>query len=117
MKLKYLIIYIIFFTPVFVLCKNTFVEGLSDVPAYKKMINVKDSLVLFDKLDGRYVSSEIVGDYEEVEVRKFYGKVLPNLGWEEINKDHFRRDNEIMEIKYMNEKNSLRLIFSITPKK
>ena len=117
MKLKYLIISIIFFIPVFVFCKNTFVEGLSDVPAYKKMTNVKDSLVLFDKLDGRYVSSEIKGDYKEVEVRKFYGKVLPNLGWKEINKDLFRRDNEIMEIKYMNEENSLRLIFSVTPKK
>ena len=58
---------------------------------------------------------EIKGDYKEVEVRKFYGKVLPNLGWKEINKDLFRRENEIMEIKYMNEENSLRLIllFSI----
>ena len=44
---------------------------------------VEDSLILFDKIDGRYVSVEINGDYEEEEVIEFYKMILPNLGWSE----------------------------------
>ena len=53
-----------------------FINGLEDIPLYKKMEYVKDSLILFDKIDGRYVSVEINGDYEEEEVIEFYKMIL-----------------------------------------
>ena len=65
-----------------------FINGLEDIPLYKKMEYVEDSLILFDKIDGRYVSVEINGDYEEEEVIEFYKMILPNLGWSEKNLLH-----------------------------
>ena len=42
---------------------------------------LKNSNVLFDKIDGRFVSSEMIGKYEIKEIQIFYNSVLPNLGW------------------------------------
>ena len=46
------------------------------------MRNVEESLVLFDKVEGRYLYSETVGEYNKNEISQFYKNVLPNLGWE-----------------------------------
>ncbi len=59
-----------------------FVYGLGDIPNFKEMKSIEDSYVLFDKVDGRYLYSEIKGDYEVLEIQEYYKKVLPNLGWE-----------------------------------
>ena len=57
-----------------------FVYGLEDIPVYKNMKYVENSNVLFDKIDGRFVSSEMIGKYEIKEIQIFYNSVLPNLG-------------------------------------
>tara|TARA_B100000242_G_scaffold288019_1_gene255657 strand:+ start:584 stop:952 length:369 start_codon:yes stop_codon:yes gene_type:complete len=74
------------------------INELEDIPLYKEMEYVKDSLILFDKIDGRYVSVEIAGNYDEEKVLKFYKKILPNLGWKEKKSLIFNRNNETLEI-------------------
>ena len=50
---------------------------------------VENSNVLFDKIDGRFVSSEMVGKYEIKEIKIFYNSVLPNLGWKKVKENIF----------------------------
>jgi hypothetical protein len=99
------------------LVAEVFVNGFGDIPIYKDMKNVDDSLVLFDKITGRYISSEIIGDYKKSDVEDFYFKVLPNLGWEKIGDDLFFRGKEILEIDYKQENSKTRVLFSVFPKK
>ena len=76
---------------------------------------VEDSLILFDKIDGRYVSVEIYGDYEEYEVIDYYKRILPNLGWKEKKYLIYNRNNETLEIKSKKEKKGLSVKFNIFP--
>ena len=64
-----------------------FVYGLDGIPVFKNMEYVEDSNVLFDKIDGRFVSSEMVGNYNVNDIKEFYISVLPNLGWEKIDEN------------------------------
>ena len=92
-----------------------FINGLEDIPVYKKMEYVEDSLILFDKIDGRYVSAEITGNYDEDKVLKFYKKILPNLGWKENKPLSFNRNNETLEIISKREKGKVYIKFNIFP--
>tara|TARA_B100000683_G_C12201243_1_gene436688 strand:+ start:283 stop:651 length:369 start_codon:yes stop_codon:yes gene_type:complete len=92
-----------------------FISGLEDIPVYKKMEHVEDSLILFDKIDGRYVSVEITGDYDEDKVLKFYKKILPNLGWKEKKPLIFNRNNETLEVISKKEKGQVFIKFNIFP--
>ena len=76
---------------------------------------VEDSLILFDKIDGRYVSVEITGDYDEGKVLKFYKKILPNLGWKEKKPLFFTRNSETLEIISKKEKDQVYIKFNIFP--
>ena len=92
-----------------------FINGLEDIPLYKKMEYVEDSLILFDKIDGRYVSVEITGSYQEDEVINFYKRILPNLGWKEKKSLIFNRNNETLEIISKKEKDKVSVQFNIFP--
>ncbi len=96
---------------------NDFVYGLGDIPIFKDMQNREDSFVLFDKVEGRFAYSEIIGEYKVNEIEKFYNIVLPNLGWKKKKKNFFKRGNENLEIKYSIKENKTKVIFSIFPKK
>ena len=94
---------------------SKFINGLEDIPLYKKMEYVEDSLILFDKIDGRYVSVEVNGDYEEEEVIQFYKMILPNLGWREKKSLIFNRNNETLEIICKKKKGKIYVKFNIFP--
>jgi hypothetical protein len=93
-----------------------FIDGLEDIPVFKDMKYVEDSLVLFDKIDGRYVSSELIGEYNKEEISEFYNNILPNLGWRKFETLRFKRGNEILEIKFKETDNKISATFSISPK-
>ena len=114
-KIKISIIFFLFFLVPYTSYALKFINGLEDIPLYKKMDYVEDSLILFDKIDGRYVSVEISGDYEEKEVIEFYKKILPNLGWNEKKYLIFNRNNETLEITSKREKEKIFIKFNIFP--
>ena len=66
-----------------------FVYGLDDIPIFKDMRSIEDTYILFDKVEGRYLYSEIKGEYEVLEIQEYYKKVLPNLGWKSLKKKFF----------------------------
>lgn len=96
---------------------SDFIHGMDDIPIFKKMEYVEDSFVLFDKVDGRYVSSEVSGDYTQDEVVEFYDKILPNFGWDKVEYLKFKRGREILEIETKMIKNKISVILSIYPGK
>ena len=93
-----------------------FVYGLDDIPVFKEMRYIENSNVLFDKIDGRFVSSEMIGNYSIEDIEEFYISVLPNLGWEEVNVNLFQRGDEYLEIKLESIKSASKIKFSIYPK-
>tara|TARA_B100001057_G_C22418263_1_gene782491 strand:+ start:274 stop:615 length:342 start_codon:yes stop_codon:yes gene_type:complete len=95
---------------------SEFVYGLEEIPVYKEMEYVDESNVLFDKVNGRFVSSEIVGDYNLKEIKSYYSSVLPNLGWLRINESLFERGKEFLEISVFEENSMSKVKFSIFPK-
>ncbi len=114
-KIKLSIISFLLFLVPFISQALKFINGLEDIPVYKKMEYVEDSLILFDKIDGRYVSVEIAGNYDENKVLKFYKKILPNLGWTENKPLTFNRNNETLEIISKKEKERVYIKFNIFP--
>ena len=94
-----------------------FINGMEDIPIFKEMKYVEDSLILFDKVEGRYVSSEIYGNYKKSEIIDFYQQILPNLGWKKSKALTFSRGNEILEINLHQSENYVSVIFSIYPVK
>ena len=93
-----------------------FVYGLDDIPVYKDMTYVENSNVLFDKINGRFVSSEMIGNYKINDIKEFYTSVLPNLGWEKVNENLFQRGGEFLEIELKSDDDLSKIIFSIYPK-
>ena len=107
---------ITFFLICFHVVAEQFVYGLNDVPIFKDMKSIEDTYVLFDKAEGRYLYSEIKGEYEVLEIQEYYKKVLPNLGWESLKKNSFARGGEILEIQYLIENGETKVVFTISPK-
>ena len=99
-----------------VVLASEFVYGLEEIPVYKEMEYVDESNVLFDKVNGRFVSSEIIGDYNAKEIKSYYSSVLPNLGWLRINESLFQRGKEFLEISVFKENSMSKVKFTIFPK-
>ena len=115
-KIKFsTIFFLLFFLVSHTLYALKFINELEDIPLYKKMEYVEDSLILFDKIDGRYISVEITGNYDEEKVLKFYKKILPNLGWKEKKSLIFNRNNETLEIISREEEDKTYIKFNIFP--
>ena len=108
---------IVFFLSPALLQSARYINGIEDIPIFKDMLYVEDSLVLFDKSEGRYVSSEITGDYKKFEIMDFYESILPNLGWENIGPFLFKRGDEELEIKFSEKGKRTSVIFNIYPSK
>ena len=92
-----------------------FVEGIDDLPIFENMKNNKESLVIFDTNEGRFVKTEIYGKVKLEKAKIFYKKILPNLGWKEEEPDYFKREKEILIINYKENKKNLLIVFKILP--
>lgn len=115
--MRFFIVIIMIFSFVGSLQSARYINGIEDIPIFKNMVYVEDSLVLFDKTEGRYVSSEIIGDYDQQEIMTFYSLILPNLGWKNIGPYLFKRGNEKLEIKFFEKDRKTSATFNIYPSK
>ena len=115
-RMHFILVLKFFFLLSFLVFAEDFIYGLDDIPVYKNMRYVENSNVLFDKIDGRFVSSEMVGKYEIKEIKIFYNSVLPNLGWKKVKENVFERGTEFLEIKLESTGSLSSAQFSIYPK-
>ena len=94
----------------------SFVNGINDIPIFKNMKNIEDSLVVFDTNKGRLITSEIFGENNQKKIESYYEKILPNLGWEKLKSSKYLRDGEILDLEYKKIDEKVHLIFKISPK-
>lgn len=93
-----------------------FVDGIQDVPLHQNMIIKENSLIMFDTNQGNLVEVEIKGDQKISNLKNFYNEVLPNLGWQMLKKNKFKRDQNFLEIQYYIEKKKTIVKFKLIQK-
>ena len=108
-------LYILFWS--FIFCEEQlFVDGIEELTLKSNMRNLNESLIFFDTNKGRFIQAKIIGRVNIGKVKEFYDKILPNLGWEPIQKNRFERKSEFLDIKYYKLKESSIVEFNIKPK-
>lgn len=86
-----------------------FVEGSKDIPLAMGLNKISDDGLDFDSVAGSIVAVTYQSSQDLKEMQSFYSKTLPEMGWKHVknkkSKDSlmkFKRDNEKLEIEFMN---------------
>ncbi|MBM5782424.1 MAG: hypothetical protein FJ368_03270 [Pelagibacterales bacterium] len=88
--------------------KTEFVTGSEDVPLFQGLVQSEnDDLNLgFDSGSGTISSSSYNSKFSGGEVKNFYIKTLPQMGWFLLNKSNenlvFKRENKTVTISFLN---------------
>lgn len=96
-----------------------FIDILGDVPLYEGISVDYDSLLIFDKPDGRYIEllAYIKQGVSSAQIEQFYAQSLPMLGWKNMGNRAFLRQNERLKINF-HESDSTRFVrFEVSPEK
>ena len=96
--------------------QTAFFESLYDVPVMEGLSEIKESSTSFDKAQGRIVSMMASGEnVQKDKVLAFYGQVLPQMGWRQVQTHIFTREQEKLEISFDKTKASEVVGFSLSP--
>ncbi len=79
------------------------------------LIEAEDQTLVFDKPDGRIIESfAVLVDHTPAEVLQYYGTVLPQFGWQKVQKGHFKRGAEtlVLELGKRDGRDILRVLLS-----
>ncbi|WP_419902725.1 hypothetical protein [Kiloniella sp.] len=86
------------------------------MPIVPGMEEMPDLGVVFDKPEGRIVEGFASGYLEQAEIRDFYGRTLPQLGWSVFGEGLFQREGEVLKIEILdgveNSRSILRIILA-----
>ncbi|MFT5703164.1 MAG: hypothetical protein ACJAZX_001213 [Rickettsiales bacterium] len=97
--------------------EKQYVEGTDDIPLFIDLELIEDDSSSFDTMVGNIVISKYFGEYKTKEVKDFYLKSLPQLGWKLTkNQDRqisFNREDDKLKIKFTHSKNNLYVRFFI----
>lgn len=94
-----------------------FFETLQDVPVMPGLTELEDYTLVFDKPEGRII--EMVARIEGAsadDVREYYRRSLPQLGWVMASQDNYRRGAEHLSLNFEREKNDLFLRMTVQPR-
>lgn len=90
-----------------VIVSEEFVQGSEDIPLLVGMEKISDDSVGFDSNSGSIISSSYVSENDKKQIRDFYLKTLPQMGWQIVknveNESSFKRDREKLEIEFVAE--------------
>jgi hypothetical protein len=78
-----------------------FVRGLGDVPAMPGLAPVDGGDLIFDKPGGRIAETVMRGRVGRADVQSFYASSMPQLGWERLSGDRFRREGEELRLEFV----------------
>ena len=93
-----------------------FLAGTEDIPLMPGLRNEANTLVVFDKPQGRIVEVEARGKVTRDAVEKFYAASLPALGWTADGKLAWQRDGEGLRLDIKGGDGALRVGFSLAPR-
>jgi len=95
-----------------------FVPGINDLPLMPGLSLRSETPVVFDTPSGRIVEVFDTSAAPLIRIRSFYGDTLPQLGWQQKNKDAFQRDNETLKIEISEDGKGRRVVrFSVVPQR
>lgn len=88
-----------------------FVEGSQDIPLAQGLTKIGENAFSFDSTSGNIISISYKSTKDLEEIKDFYLKTLPQIGWQEvkynkatsINSIDFKRNNEKLEIEFISE--------------
>ena len=72
---------------------------------------------VFDTPSGRIIENTVFGRGKREQVNKFYNTTLPELGWQRIREQVFKRDGEQLHIEFYGQDGDLSVRFTLTPAK
>lgn len=94
---------------------DSFLAGFGDLPLMKGLAAAPDSETVFDTPAGRIVEGYAVGPVLRKPVETFYKKTLPQLGWQPVKPNVYRREKETLTIEFKKRGNTLTVRFMLAP--
>jgi hypothetical protein len=95
--------------------QTAFLQDLDDVPLPAGLVEDEAAGLSFDKPSGRIVEAEASGALPQGEVRDFYARTLPQLGWTAEGGDRFLRAGESLSLSYSEVGGSLTVHYTLQP--
>ncbi len=86
----------------------------ADLPLMPGLSEKPDSLVLFDKTEGRIAEITMTATPSQIAILEYYAETLPALGWHAENPQIWRRRDEQLTLRFNADKT---LTFQLEPHK
>lgn len=94
-----------------------FFETLQDVPVMPGLTELEDYTLVFDKPEGRIIEMVAKIDGASVrDVRDYYRRSLPQLGWVMASQDNYMRGEEHLSLNFESEQNDSFLRMTVQPR-
>jgi len=92
-----------------------FFSGIPDLPVMPGLSEDRSAAVIFDKPEGRIVKLIAKGRVSKSDVIRYYTRALPQLGWNIVQPERFRRDGEILNLTISGTGKDLTIRMSLSP--
>jgi len=92
-----------------------FLVAIEEVPLMAGLTEEATPALDFDKPDGRLVETYAYGDVEADQTTEFYRAVMPEFGWQNIDRLVFLREGELLRIDLIREEHVLVVRFVLSP--
>lgn len=92
-----------------------FLSIAEDVPLMPGLAESPDAATVFDKPAGRIANTEAKGAVAAAAVRQFYAATLPQLGWETLAPERYRREAEQLRLSFTGRDGALTVRFELLP--
>ena len=92
-----------------------FLSIAEDVPLMPGLAENADAAAVFDKPSGRIANAEAKGAVSAAAVRQFYSTTLPQLGWQSLGAEQYRRDRERLRFSFAGRDGALTVRFELLP--
>lgn len=92
-----------------------FLSIAEDVPLMPGLAENADAAAVFDKPSGRIANAEAKGAVTANAVRQFYAATLPQLGWQAMGTEQYRRERERLRLSFAGRDGALTVRFELLP--
>ncbi len=92
-----------------------FLSIAEDVPLMPGLAENADAAAVFDKPSGRIANAEAKGAVTASAVRQFYAATLPQLGWQALGTEQYRRERERLRFSFAGRDGALTVRFELLP--
>lgn len=95
---------------------DRFVSVIADLPLMPALVETPGSAVVFAKPAGRIVAVSASGAVAKGAVLAYYGRALPQLGWQAGPGESWEREGERLQLGFRNSAGRLIVQFSLAPR-